>query len=182
MKAPFTFLSPVQRRRWLVGALVLTGVLEVALIGSGAGLQTDAAPWSIVSFEFARTLAEADAMLASWAREGVVTQAAFNLGLDYAFLMAYALALALACVAVVGLIRTRAASYARVGEILAWTPFVAAGLDAVENTALILIVFGSRAEGWLVLAWWCALVKFILVALVILYVLGGLGLRFARRV
>ncbi len=180
MKLPFSSLSPSRRRVWLIGSLVLTFALEAALIWSGASLRTEAAPWGIVSFEFAGDLAGAEAMLASWGHEGVVA-AAFNLGLDYAFLLAYAVALALACVAVVDGVKARAGGYARIGAVVAWTPFGAVLLDAVENAALIQVVFGAQAAVWLVLAWWCALVKFILVGLGILYVLGGLGVRFFSR-
>lgn len=139
----------------------------VALFWSGAPLPTDEARWGILSFEFAGNLARADTMLASWERKGAVEHAAFNLGLDYAFL--------LACVVVADSLKTRSAVYARSGEFLARTPFGAALLDAVENAALIQVVLGTQAEAWPALAWWCTLVKFVLVGLGILYVLFGLG-------
>ena len=61
-----------------------------------------------------------------------------------------------------------------VGVILAWAQLGAALLDAVENYALIQVLFGSRQELWPVVARWCAIPKFLIVAAGLVYV--GVGL------
>lgn len=181
MNPPFATLPPGRRSRWLIGALVLTVVVQAGLMVSGAPLRTEAARAGIVSFEFAGDRAGADAILASWAQNEATGHAAFNLGLDYAFLLAYATALALACLAVAETLDLYHAAIARLGRWLAWAAFGAAGLDAVENTALIQVVLGARSDALLLVAWGCALVKFVLVGMGVAYVVLGLSYRFFRR-
>jgi nicotinamidase-related amidase len=60
-----------------------------------------------------------------------------------------------------------------VGVLLAWAQFGAGLLDALENYALIRVLLGSQREVWPVMARWCAVPKFLIVALGLVYV--GVG-------
>jgi hypothetical protein len=142
-------------------------------------LQTAAAPAGIVSFELAGDIPSATLMVAQWGPDGKV-YAGLSLGFDYLFMLAYGSALALGCALIAG--RVGAGLARTVGLGLAWLQFVAAGLDGVENFALIQLLLGSRQPGWPPLALWCASIKFVLIGLGLLYILiGGLGLVIRRR-
>jgi hypothetical protein len=56
---------------------------------------------------------------------------------------------------------------------LAWAQFAAALLDVVENYALIRVLLGTEQAIWPVIARWCAMPKFIIVALGLIYVIAG---------
>ena len=60
---------------------------------------------------------------------------------------------------------------------LAWGQWLAALLDAIENGALLTMLLDVPAQPWPVVAWWCAIAKFALVLLGLLFVLvGGVSL------
>jgi hypothetical protein len=59
------------------------------------------------------------------------------------------------------------------GTLLAWAQFGAALLDALENYALIQVLLGSQQALWPVVARWCAIPKFLIVAAGLVYV--GIG-------
>lgn len=151
----------------LIGvALLLTILMQLV----GAPLTTAAAPAGIVSFEFAGTVARAQEILASWDRQAQL-HAAFSLGLDYVYLLAYALAIGLTCLRLAASWETARPGLARLGRLLGWSQGVAALLDAVENVALIRLLIGSPHALWPPLAWICAALKFALVLAGLAYVL-----------
>jgi hypothetical protein len=162
MRHPFHGLSPGARRRGLVlltiACLLVMGVLSWA----GRPLVTDAAPRGIVSFELAGDPATAGRMLASWDASTRVL-AAFGLGLDYVFLVLYAAWIALTCSLLAEALAPAAPRFAAAGVALAWLQPAAAGLDAIENAALLRILLDGGFEGAAELAWLCASVKFGLV-------------------
>jgi hypothetical protein len=61
----------------------------------------------------------------------------------------------------------------RAGIWLAWGLVAAAFLDYLENYALIRNILGSELALWPVMARWCAIPKFILVGIGLLFVIGG---------
>jgi hypothetical protein len=138
----------------------------------GGPLKTDVAPSGIVSFELAGELSLAQSMVKSWGRTGQV-YAGLNLGLDYLFLVAYASAIGLGCVLVVRNLSERVAILSLVGVMLAWGQFGAALLDCIENYALIRILLGTQRDVFPVLARWCALPKFLIVAAGLVYIIIG---------
>ncbi|MCZ6571187.1 MAG: hypothetical protein O7B23_13610 [Deltaproteobacteria bacterium] len=167
---PFRWLSDASQRRALPLLIVL------ALIGSGVmtwldyPLRTAAAPFGIGSFELAKTLAQSQSVLTSWDPSARI-YAGLSLGIDYLYLVLYSASIALACVRLARALQHRSARLATLGIALAWAQPVAAGLDAIENYALIRLLLGSLAAAWPLLAWACALPKFTLVAAGLLYVL-----------
>ncbi len=158
-----------------LASLGVMGFLQVI----GAPLVTEQAPLGIVSFEFAGDAATARAMLDSWGEPGRL-RAALSLGIDFLFLSLYAAGLALACARVASRLTAPGSWAERAGGLLAWAQVLAAGLDAVENVALIRLLLGSSAPLWAPLAWACAAVKFGLVGLGLAYALPGLCLLGAR--
>ncbi len=177
--SPFTNLPVPSQKRLLIGMLGLTLLVMVGLRSLDRPLQTATAPFGIVSFEFASDVPTATRMIAEWGAEGKV-YAGLSLGFDYLFMVAYSSALALACALIAG--RFAFGPLHRTGMALAWLQFVAAGLDAIENVALIQLLLGSQASIWPPLALWSATIKFILLAAGIGYILvAGLRLVLQRR-
>lgn len=161
-------ISPV-RFIWLL-SLIASAVILVAFGPLNAPLQTAAAPLGMISFELARTEANAASMLGSW-DEAARLAAAFSLGLDYLFLVSYATAIGMVCWAVAARHEGR---WATLGRLLAWGLLLAALLDAVENLALWQQLQHGAGASLARLAWLAALAKFALVAAGLLYALGGL--------
>jgi hypothetical protein len=152
--------------------LVFALLLMVAQQVLGRPLITPAAPSGIVSFELAGGLSNAWEMLASWGPTGRV-YAGLSLGTDYLFLVAYSIAISLGCVLSSRRFLQRSGYLSGVGAILAWAIFGAALFDSVENYALIQVLLGAEQSLWPVLARICAIPKFLIVGLGLLYILLG---------
>ncbi len=199
VRNPFHWLSTSGQKRAFVVLLALTLVVMVSLNALGRPLNTEAAPLGIVSFELAGELSLAQSMVESWGPTGQV-YAGLNLGLDYLFIVAYSSTIALGCALVAGrLSRSNSArpgsgdpgqkrgfgnplrAISDVGVLLAWAQFGAALLDAMENYALIQILLGSQQELWPVVARWCAIPKFSIVAAGMVYVGVGVVLGVATK-
>ena len=180
LRHPFEWLPMVEQTRAFVLLFVLTIVVMFVLQVLGGPLITDAAPSGIVSFELAGTLARAQRMVESWGPVGRI-YAGLNLGLDFLFLVAYPLCIGLGCVMVARAFSARLAFLSPVGVVLAWGQWLAGLLDAIENCALIQLLLGSQNASLPVVAQGCAIPKFLIVGLGILYVLlGALAVRVVR--
>jgi hypothetical protein len=173
IRHPFAWISGSTRRRllWTMSAIAI--VVLVAMSIAGARLTTVASPAGIISFEFAGSIGKASCMMASWETNGPAV-AAFSLGLDYLFLLAYSVAISLGCVLISGAAFNDAGAGAWIGMVLAWAQFVAAALDAVENYGLMRVVLGAQDEIWPALARACAIPKFLIVLAGLLYLIVAL--------
>lgn len=170
MRHPFEAVPPSSRRRvFLPLAASALGVM-IALTIVGAPLTTERTPLGILDLEFAATADDARAILSGWGPRGVVV-AAFTVGLDYVFLLAYGAAIA------AGAVFASPPSWARAGRLAGWAATIGAALDAVENVALWRALSGDAS--WQPLAVACAVPKFVLVLGALAYV-GVAALR--RRV
>lgn len=174
MKArhPFVWLSESGQNRAFVPLVMLTLLVMASLQVLGGPLETETAPAGIVSFEFAGETSKAQSMVESWGEQGRVS-AGLNLGLDYLFLVSYASAIGLGCVLVGRRIFMWVPWAGWLGIGLSWGLWLAALLDAVENYALMRVLLGSAAEGFPLLARWCAIPKFLLVGAGLVYILAG---------
>ena len=143
----------------------------------GTPLKTSIAPGGIVDYELAGTLAASQSILNSWGQTERIC-AGLGLGFDYVYIICYSIAIALGCVLVTRALSSRILVLANLGVILAWTPFVAGILDSIENYALIQLLFGAPSESFAMIARWCAIPKFTLVGIGLLYVIIGTVLKF----
>jgi len=142
----------------------------------GTPLNTPAAPYGIVSFEIAGSPQQAQAMLDSW-DSGAKTRAAFIQGLDFLFPLVYSTSVALGCLLTAGVLTSRRWPMASLGTPLAWGLWAAAGFDYVENIALVILLFSPAASPWPQLAAACAVIKFGLLFLGLVYCFLGLAVR-----
>ena len=155
----------------IIGAL-LTLILLAGMVVLDQPLKTSAAPLGIISFELAGTTERVAYILASW-DEAARIQAGVSLGLDFFFLMAYAFTLAGACRIVMVRILFDRSFYRRLGGLLARGQWCAAFFDAAENILLIQMLVGRGADWQPSMATFCALSKFTLVGMGLLYVIIG---------
>jgi hypothetical protein len=126
-------------------------------------------------------MTKAQAILDSWDTRARLF-AAFSLGFDYLYMPAYATAIGLGCLLAALALGERNWPLRTFGALLVVCLWVAAGFDALENLALGFILLGGEtAEVWPALARLCALVKFSLILLGLLYILYALVAKLANR-
>ena len=177
---PFKWMSSSVRGRAFALFTILTLALLVTLQAVDGPLKTNAAPSGIVSLEFAGNLDDAQEIVNSW-DDSARIYAGFSLGLDYVFLLFYSSAIALGCILVAQRFSVKLRSLSLLGVGLAWSQFLAALLDGVENYALLRVLLGSDWPTWPVVARWCAIPKFALVLTGLIYVaIGALVTLFFR--
>lgn len=171
MTHPFVWLAPAWQTRFFFGLVGFTLLVMLAINLMSTPLQNEQVPYGIVSYEFSGTAGQAQTYIASW-DETTRLYAALGLGFDYLFLLLYASSLSLGCV-------RAAARFASptLGYSLAWGQLAAGVFDAVENAGLIALLFGSTSDSWAAVAWWCAIFKFVLVAMGLIFILAGLAQR-----
>ena len=178
---PYRWLPEQHQGRLFIALATLAVLLTVILNAQGQSLRTAAAPLGIVSFELAGSQTAAQRILTSWGASGQVV-AGVSLGADFLYLVVYPLAIGLGCVLIAQRLVHKHSFLAGLGIALGWLLLLAGVLDAVENVALIRVLLGAQQAYLPVLARWCALVKFLLVGLGLVYVAsGGVKLLLARR-
>ena len=164
------------RNRLFQSLLVFTLLLSIVMSFSGKPLNTPVAPAGIVSFELAGSVAKAQAILDAWDATAQV-HAGFIQGLDFLYLCIYSTTIALGCLLAAGVLRSRGWPGAALGTPLAWGLWLAALLDAIENFALVVLLFGTLQAPWPQVAWGCAILKFSLIFLGLVYVFYALAAR-----
>ncbi len=170
MKHPLAFISDSARKPVFFTLLVWTLFLFAIFQVLNILLTTSAAPAGIVSHQFAWTPEKAQAILASWDGRASLF-AAFGLGLDYLFMPSYAMAVALGALLAAG---RHTGWLARLGTWAAYGVFTAAVFDALENIGqaqqLLNGVVTAPVTHFVGV---CAVIKFTLLLLGILYGLVG---------
>lgn len=122
---------------------------------------------NIVDYELAGSAGKVAAIVSAWSASGQLLRASFNLGLDYLYMPVYSTTIALACVWAALVISNR--GWRGLGMLLAWGLWLAAVFDATENYALITMLFGTVADPYPQIAAVCAVCKFGLIVLGLLY-------------
>ena len=116
--------------------MALAALSFLAVATTNRPLQTAGAPLGILSLQFAGSPATAGAVVASWGGEARV-YAGLNIGLDYLFLVAYSLLLALVCSFLAVQRAMPDPWWVGLGRVLSWGMLLAGLLDGVENWASI---------------------------------------------
>lgn len=173
---------PHSKRKPLFWSLFAATLAWMAIMQiTSLPLITDAAPQGIISFELAGSFGAVKWMLVSWDAQAKMF-AALGLGLDYVFMLLYSTTIALACLWAGETLRLAGWPLARIGPGLAWGQWAAAALDAIENFALIMVLFGGLTfSRWPELARACALLKFGLIFAGLVYAFFGLAAYITRR-
>jgi hypothetical protein len=166
MKHP---LEAIPHGKRLAVFLALLAVFLVITIGFR--LIGPAKP-SIVDFELAGTTDRAAEIVNAWDVQDRI-RAGFNLGFDYLYMPVYSTLIALACVWGAGVLASR--QWRVTGLLLGWCLWAAAIFDAVENVMLTVMLFDAVAAPCPQVAWVCAMLKFGLIVLGLVFAaLAGL--------
>jgi hypothetical protein len=169
---PFDFIPPGWWPRFFWPLLGVTLLLLIVFGITGAPLTTGAAPYGVVSLELAGTVENMYQILTSW-DVNMQLRAAFGLGLDYLFMVAYACTIAFGCGMAAQVLQRSCWPLAGWGNWLAWGVILAALLDVIENIALSVILFGTVVPPWPEIARGCAIPKFTLIFMGIVFVIYG---------
>lgn len=136
---------------------------------------------SILGLEFAGSLEAAEEIQAEWGGHGEYL-ARLSLWIDFGFMAAYGAFFALACFTVRDFARARGLSrLAAVGVAAPACAIAAALFDVAENVLWLLVLGGHLGEPAPAIATACASLKFLLIAVAILYSLAGLLVWIRRR-
>jgi len=176
---PFTHISDSTQKRALILLVALTLLLTAIFIRLDVPLKTADAPMGIVSFELAMVFSKSQAIMNSW-DNNARSYALFGLGLDYLYMFAYSFAIGLACIRIATLLPSGLSTISTAGIWIAWTLWLAALLDALENYALMQLMLGSQNQTWTLVSFCCAIPKFVIIAFGLCYVIMGAGLYFAN--
>jgi len=169
------------RRTSLIVLGLLTVVLNLVLAWLDGRLKAIGGP-SILGLELAGSLGQVEEIQAEWGGHGEYL-ARTSLWIDFGFMASYGAFFALAGIATREFAgRHRLRRLAALGALAPACAVGAALFDAVENTLWLLALGGHVGEPAPPIATACAVVKFVLIALAILYALAGLvaWLRFRR--
>ncbi|MEM1319752.1 MAG: hypothetical protein AAGG75_05810 [Bacteroidota bacterium] len=126
----------------------------------------------IVAFEFAGSLSRAEELMGNWGPIGQI-KAAFLIGLDFLFIPAYCTAIGFFCYKLAPHFNNTALK--ATGYRLSWLIFLAGLLDIIENTGLYQLLAGTKSDFWAKIALWCAIPKFGIVIMGIVYVVAAYG-------
>jgi len=172
---PFGWMIRYGERRALIIIIVLTLLVMFCMRLLDSPLKTESAPQGIVSFELAGDLSNSKMVINSWNSKARV-YAGLSLGLDYLFLVLYTVSIGSCCIIIARRIVSSNKTIGFIGAGIAWAMLAAGLLDAAENFALIELLLGSEESYWPGIARWCAIPKFGIVALGLLYlILGGIS-------
>ena len=169
---PFARFSRAARGRALWVGVAVTLIIGTVMGVLGGPLFTPAAPSGIVSFELAGSAQNAAAMIASWGLAGVAL-AQKQTWIDFLYIPAYSLTLALSAGLAVWVCARRSRALGWIGVALSWGALAAGLFDVVENCAMLLQWSGSPSDPLAALARVCALVKFTLILAAFTYALIG---------
>ena len=143
-----------------LGSLLMIIILRL----QGSSLKTTASPRAIVDLEFANTTQRLYELLHHWD----IAVVKMNIWLDFLFIVAYVLFLSIAS-------ELTAAKWpennmlSKTGLLLAKLAYAAGIFDIAENLLMLQSIAGNYTAASLQLTFYCAAIKFILVAIIILY-------------
>ena len=157
----------------LLPLFIGTIVMIVVLQQQGKGLRTAHTPLAIVSLELANTEEDAQEVLTAWKPTtsiNLIKTAQINIRLDFIFIFFYSLFLFTAC----RKIRYHSQKWQKkAGKNFAYGALIAGGFDVFENIIMLDTLNGDYGFFSTLFTFICVVIKFILIAFAILYILLG---------
>jgi hypothetical protein len=157
---PFGLLSQGDQIRllWICLSLLIAS-------GLGSWLALRRLMPGIVAYEIAGTPTRSRVVIDAWEKSplgrGALLRVAFSLDLDYLLIIGYVGSIGLSCNVLSSSFRV--SGMVVLGDLLAWGQIAAGLLDALENAALIRMLFCSVSDPWPAVARTCSLAKFALI-------------------
>jgi hypothetical protein len=124
----------------------------------------------IVEFELAKTPEAASQLLIEWQEKNLIAKAKKSIHLDFVFLVLYSFAIALASLAVSDFTGNR--FLIQMGLWLSRIVMVAGLSDVVENLAMLRTISGLMNDRTTAIAYWFAVIKFSIIILSLLFIVG----------
>ena len=160
----------------IVFILLFLGALLMRYLDSF--LINDVATHGIFSFELAKDASFAESIINSWDIKSKAA-AGYSLIFDFIFLVIYSLFLALLIHHINEKVWKNTDVY-KLGIALIYAQFLAAFFDVIENIALLKL-FNEITQFWTSIAYYFASMKFILIALGILFIVISWIVRLVKR-
>ncbi len=151
-----------------------TMVMMVVMAKTGASLKTDATPLGIIDLEFAYNTAKITPILNAWApteKTDNIAAAIINTYWDFLFMFFYAGFLFLACKKIAATLKS---PVAKAGNLIAKAALLAAFLDVIENTGILITLHGNTSSTVAFCTTFFSVIKWGLVIIAVLYLLTGL--------
>ncbi len=167
--SPFYFVPKVAEKRLAIVLLIAIVLLFSAMRYFDTPLKNQVSKAGIVSFELAKDLQESKEILNSWDTISKIS-AGMSMGLDFLFLIAYAVFISLLIHMLNESLWKHSKLY-KIGVMIIWGVFLAAFCDVVENIALIQLLLGDLQQKWSSIAYYFAVLKFGLLAIGIFFIL-----------
>lgn len=149
----------------IVIAGVATVIMFIVLRFFSVGLVTDYSPYGIISFELAKNMRDANAMMKAVG----VKPFQINIAVDFLFIIAYCIFLFLCCKAIMNKFLTSISK--TIGLVFLELSVLVGVLDLVENIAMLITLGGYGSNVSVGISRWSAIIKFSLAAFVILYII-----------
>lgn len=144
-------------------------LMMVIMQWQGHVLRSNESKLGIVDLEFADTAARINVLLAHWD----IAVVKMNIRLDFLFIVCYVSFFAIACV--YAAMRWPEGAWQRQsGMLLARLAFAAGVFDIAENLLMLQSIAGNYTDTSLVLTRYCAVLKFAVIGVVLLYLLCSL--------
>ena len=167
------------RRGLLIGFGLAVVVFDISLTLIDRRLAATGGP-SILGLEFAASAPRAHQVMAEWGDHGRYL-ARLSLWIDFGFMLSYGTFFALAGFATRDFARANnRRALALVGVAVPYCAIAAAVFDAAENLIWLLVLGGHGGKVGPPIATTCASLKFLLIAIAIVYALWGLCSRVLR--
>ena len=180
MAHPFQAISQERIGKYLVPLILLTLILMFAMNWLSTPLINYDAPNGIISYELAGNINAIHSILTSWDTNAQLI-ASLSLGLDYLFLVTYSTTIGMGCIWASVAFTSRGSFLLNTGVLLAWGQWLAAIFDGIENAALIKLLLGDLQSPWPQVARICAIMKFALITMGLIYFIVGAFLRIFQR-
>ncbi len=171
LKSPYQKISKKGYPRLLLISGFFSFALLIVINRVDLHLKSGVTPHGIISFELASSPDASLQMMQAWDAEAKM-YAAFSLGIDYLFIISYALFLSLLCMLLANKF-TEKRFLLNMGILIGYGLWLAAALDALENFALFQLLFGNTNSVYTIIASTSAAIKFLLVLLSFIYLAAG---------
>jgi len=158
-------------------------IFVMCSIGIGAAdvfIKNEITPYGIVSFEFISSMSNVNAVMQLWGGNGRAA-VGFSLGIDYLYILAYSVLAIFCLLSTSKKVSACSTTLYKLSLVLAYTFPIAALCDAIENFGLLKLLFGSQNEVWALVAYYCATVKFSIVAICCVCIVLGQSYAFIKR-
>jgi hypothetical protein len=158
------------RKNW-VAALVFVVIMIFVMRWQGQQLVTPASPRGILDLEFARTAERLKQLKLFWNPAHLMK----NIYLDFLFIFSYTWFLSAAAMNL-----SERTGWERTGKMVVSLAIAAGFFDILENFLMIMIYQGRFQPGLLELVYIVALVKFLMAALALVYIIISLPFVFLK--